>query len=109
MADNEHRLRLFRDRGYQTLRIPREFEFEGEEVVLRKVGNRLIIEPVRHGQLIAQLATLRPLDERLTDVNENLPPPMTANCNMPINHFQPSAERGMNRAGVGQARRRFGS
>jgi antitoxin VapB len=35
------------------LRIPREFELEGDEAILRKEGDRLIIEPVRKGQLLA--------------------------------------------------------
>jgi antitoxin VapB len=56
------------------LRIPREFELEGDEAVLRKEGDRLIIEPVRKGRLLAMLASLTPLEEAFPDVDEDLAP-----------------------------------
>jgi len=39
--------RLARNRRNQALRIPRAFELEGDEAVVRKDGDRLIVEPVR--------------------------------------------------------------
>ena len=51
---------------------PREFELEGDEAVLRKEGDRLIIEPVRKGRLLALLASLEPLEEKFPDVDEDL-------------------------------------
>lgn len=47
MADAEKHVRLFRNGRNQALRIPREFELEGDEAILRKEGDRLIVEPVR--------------------------------------------------------------
>jgi antitoxin VapB len=38
-------------------------ELPGEDAVIRKEGNRLIIEPVPPVSLLAVLATLEPLDE----------------------------------------------
>jgi virulence-associated protein VagC len=32
------------------LRIPREFELEGDEAIVRNEGDRLIIQPVRKGR-----------------------------------------------------------
>ena len=45
------------------MRIPREFELPGDEAVIRKEGDRLILEPTPPKSLIAVLSTLSPLDE----------------------------------------------
>jgi antitoxin VapB len=42
----ERRVSLFRNGRNQAVRIPRSFELPGREVVMRKEGDRLIIEPV---------------------------------------------------------------
>jgi len=74
VAEIERHVRLFRNGRNQALRIPREFELEGDEAVLRKEGDRLIIEPVRKGRLLAVLALLDPLEEPFPDVDEDLAP-----------------------------------
>ena len=74
MADLERHVRLFRNGRNQALRIPREFEFEGNEAIVRKEGDRLIVEPVRKGRLLALLGSLEPLDESFPDVDEDLVP-----------------------------------
>jgi antitoxin VapB len=74
MAETERHVRLFRNGRNQALRIPREFELEGDEAVLRKEGDRLIIEPVRKGRLLALLASLEPLEEPFPDVDKDLAP-----------------------------------
>lgn len=66
---SERHVRLFRNGRNQALRIPREFELEGDEAIIRKEGDRLIVEPVRKGGLIALLATLQPLDEPFPDID----------------------------------------
>lgn len=71
---SERHVRLFRNGRNQALRIPREFELEGDEAIIHKEGDRLIVEPVRKGKLLALLATLEPLDETFPDVDETLPP-----------------------------------
>jgi len=50
-ANATRRVRFVRNRYNQMLRIPREFELPGEEAILRKEGNRLIVEPVGLGSL----------------------------------------------------------
>lgn len=65
-------VRLFRNGRNQALRIPREFEFDGDEAFLRREGDRLIIEPLRRDGLLATLAALEPLDIDLPDVDEGL-------------------------------------
>ena len=72
--DTERHVRLFRNGRNQALRIPREFEFEGDEAIIRKDGDRLIVEPVRKGRLLTVLTTLPPLEEDFPDFDETLPP-----------------------------------
>ncbi len=74
MTTPERHVRLFRNGRNQALRIPREFELEAEEAIIRKEGDRLIVEPVRKGRLLALLETLEPLEESLPDVDDDLPP-----------------------------------
>ena len=74
MTEVERRVRLFRNGRNQALRIPREFELEGDEAILRRDGDRLIVEPVRKGRLLRLLASLAPLDEPFPDVDQDLAP-----------------------------------
>ena len=69
MIDERH-VRLFRNGRNQAVRIPREFEFDGDEAVMRKDGDRLILEPVRMGSLLATLRELGPLNEEFPDVDD---------------------------------------
>lgn len=72
MVDPERHARLFRNGRNQALRIPREFELEGYEVIVRKEGDRLIVEPIRQGRLLALLRTLEPLEEPFPDIDDDL-------------------------------------
>jgi len=74
MTQAERHVRLFRNGRNQVLRIPREFELQGSEAIIRKEGDRLIVEPTRKGRLLALLATLDPLDEAFPDTSEDLAP-----------------------------------
>ncbi len=66
--------RLFRNGRNQALRIPREFELPGDEVLISRVGDCLILEPVMRRDLLATLATLQPVDDAFPDVDERLLP-----------------------------------
>ncbi|MCI5221670.1 MAG: AbrB/MazE/SpoVT family DNA-binding domain-containing protein [Candidatus Electrothrix sp. AR4] len=70
----ERHVRLFRNGRNQAIRIPREFELEGNEAVIRKEGGRLIIEPVIKTGLAALLASWKPLDEDFPEIDD---PPVT--------------------------------
>lgn len=70
----ERRVRLFRNGRNQALRIPRELELPGDEAIVRRDGDRLIIEPVEKRGLLALLATLEPIEECIADPDEGLPP-----------------------------------
>ena len=71
----ERHAALFRNGRNQAVRIPREFEMEGTEVLMRKDGDRLILMPIRKNRLLDLLASWEPLDEGLPEV-EDLPPQM---------------------------------
>jgi antitoxin VapB len=58
----------------QVLTIPPEFAITGTEVILRKEGERLIIEPVLPSSLLALLTTLSDLEEDFPNVDEGLLP-----------------------------------
>ncbi len=73
MDHRERHVRLFRNGRNQALRIPREFELEGDEAIIRKEGERLIVEPLRKGRLLDLLSTMEPLDEVFPDVDGDLP------------------------------------
>jgi len=68
-AHDEHvakrRVRLFRNGRSQAVRIPKEFEFSGNEVFIRKEGDgTLILESVKKKRsLLEVLATLEALPE----------------------------------------------
>ena len=49
-------------------------ESKGAEAILRKEGDRLIVEPLRKGRLLALLRSLAPMAESLPDIDEQLPP-----------------------------------
>ncbi|GGF15728.1 twitching motility protein PilT [Aliidongia dinghuensis] len=75
MATERH-VKLFKNGRNQAVRIPREFELPGEDAVMRREGDRLIIEPTPPKSLLAVLATLPPLDEEFPPIADPLPGPV---------------------------------
>ena len=67
------RIKLFKDGRNQAVRIPREFELPGEDAIMRKEGNRLVIEPAAPSTLVALLATLDTLDEDFPPIEDPAP------------------------------------
>ncbi len=68
----ERRVRLFRNGRNRAIRIPREFEFEDGEAIIRKEGNRLIVEPIPKRGLLEVLATLKPVKDEFPDIDGSL-------------------------------------
>lgn len=56
-------VKLFRNGRNQAVRIPREFELPGQDAIMRKDGDRLVIEPLPPKSLFALLDTLPDLEE----------------------------------------------
>ncbi len=69
----QRHVRLFKNGRNQALRIPREFELPGNEAIIRKEGDCLIIEPVQRRSLLALLASWEPLEEDFPEI-QDLPP-----------------------------------
>ena len=63
MAEREHRVRLFKVGDSQALRIPAGLELDGDRVIVRKDGDRLIIESVPKWGLFQALRKLGALEE----------------------------------------------
>ena len=57
MPDRRH-VKLFRNGRSQAVRIPVEFELPGDEAIMHRDGDRLVIEPLRKRGLIALLAAM---------------------------------------------------
>jgi antitoxin VapB len=74
MAEQRH-VRLFRNGRNQAVRIPVEFELPGDEAIMHRDGDRLVIAPVRKRGLIALLKTMQPLDEDFPEIADPAPPP----------------------------------
>ncbi len=75
--EQERHVKLFRNGRNQAVRIPREFELPGEDAIMRREGNRLIIEvPPKKMTLIEWLDTLEPIDEPFPEIEDPPPEPV---------------------------------
>jgi antitoxin VapB len=74
MAEHRH-VRLFRNGRNQAVRIPVEFELAGDEAIMHRDGDRLVIEPVRKRGLIALLKTMKPLEEEFPEIDDPVSAP----------------------------------
>jgi antitoxin VapB len=68
--DNSRRVALFRNGRNQAVRIPREFELPGEEAIMRKEGDKLVLEPSPKPKdtLAEWLASLDPQGEDFPEI-----------------------------------------
>ncbi|MFL6236148.1 MAG: antitoxin [Thermoanaerobaculia bacterium] len=66
----ERVVRLFRNGSNQAVRIPRDLELPGNQAILRKEGNRLIVEPMPRPSLLELLAAWEPIDEELPEIDD---------------------------------------
>jgi antitoxin VapB len=71
MMSPERRVKLFKNGRNQAVRIPREFELP--DAIIRKEGEKLIIEPTPPQSLLALLVTLTPLDEDFPPIPDPAP------------------------------------
>ena len=73
--DKHRHVRLFRNGRNQAVRIPVEFELPGDEAIVYRDGERLVIEPVRKRGLVALLKSMKPLDEDVPEIDDPVPAP----------------------------------
>jgi len=67
-------VRFFRNGSNQADSIPREFELDAEEAIIRREEDRLVIEPIRKKGLLATLSTLPSLDADFPDIDQGMLP-----------------------------------
>ena len=72
MPERRH-VRLFRNGRNQVVRIPVEFELPGDEAIMHRDGDRLVIGPVRKRGLVALLRTMKPLQEDFPEIDDPVP------------------------------------
>ena len=72
MPEQRH-VKLFRNGRNQAVRIPVEFELPGDEAIMHRDGDRLVIEPVRKRGLVALLKTMKPLEEDFPEIVDPVP------------------------------------
>lgn len=75
---NQRRLvKIFRNGRNRAVRIPREFDFPGDDAIMRKEGDLIVIEPVKQvSSLKAWLATLEPVEEEWPQIDDPPPEPV---------------------------------
>jgi len=68
--------RLFRNNKSQAVRIPADFELPGKRVLIHQEGDKLIIEPIQHKNLVEVLAALEPLapEDQFPQIDDTLLP-----------------------------------
>ena len=72
-VSEQRRVRLFRNGRNQAVRIPVEFELPGNEAIMHRQGDQLVLEPVRRRGLAALLKTMKPLDEDFPEIADPAP------------------------------------
>jgi antitoxin VapB len=75
MNANRH-VKLFKNGRNQAVRIPREFELPGEDAIMRREGDKLIIEPAPPISLLSVLGNLSPIDDTFPDIDDAPPEPV---------------------------------
>ncbi len=69
----ERHVKLFKNGRSQAVRIPREFELPGEDAIMRKEGDRIVIEPAPPRSLLALLAGLEPVQDNFEMIDDPVP------------------------------------
>ena len=66
-------VKLFKNGRNQAVLIPREFELPGEDALMHRDGEKLIIEPSPPKSLLALLAALTPIEEAFLEIGDQIP------------------------------------
>jgi len=76
----ERRVKLFRNGRNQAVRIPREFELPGDEAVMHREGDKLVIESPKRAESVAEMldrwAREGPIDEEWPEIDDPPPKPV---------------------------------
>jgi antitoxin VapB len=66
---------LFRNGRSQAVRIPKDFELPGKDVMISREGNRLVIAPSKNKDLLEVLKTMIPSPDKMPFIDDPLPEP----------------------------------
>jgi antitoxin VapB len=66
-------VKLFRNGRNQAIRIPIGFELPGNDAIMHRNGDRLIIEPARKRGLVALLKSMEPLENEFPGIDDPAP------------------------------------
>jgi antitoxin VapB len=73
----ERHVKLFRNGRNQAVRIPREFELPGDDAIMRKDGEKLIIEAKpQKGSIVELLASWGPIEDEWPEIPDPPPEPV---------------------------------
>ena len=72
MIDKRH-VRLFKNGRNQAVRIPRELELPGQEAILYRDGDRLVLEPLAAPSLLGLLGSWAPIDTDWPAIDDPVP------------------------------------
>ena len=75
MSDRRQ-VRLFKNGRNQAVRIPRELELPGQEAILYREGNRLVLEPLAAPSLLGLLRSWEPIDTDWPTIDDAVPRPV---------------------------------
>jgi antitoxin VapB len=71
--DTYRHVKLFKNGRSQAVRIPREFELRGENAIMHREGDKLVVEAAPAASLLAVLAQLSPIVDVFPDIDDPLP------------------------------------
>ena len=66
-------VKLFKNGRSQAVRIPRDFELKGNEALMHREGNRLIVESISSMPFAELFALWEPIDDGLPDISDPAP------------------------------------
>jgi antitoxin VapB len=69
-------VKLFKNGRNQAVRIPREFELPGNDAIMHRDGDKLIIEPAPARSLLALLSDLSPIEDDFPRIDDLPPEPV---------------------------------
>ena len=75
-TDLRRHVRLFRNGRNQAVRIPRELELPGQDAILYREGERLVLEPLGQASLLALSSSWEPIDTDWPDIDDPVPRPV---------------------------------
>ena len=71
-------VRIFKNGRSRAIRIPKELDFFGDELLMRLDGERVSLERPQREKLADILARLKPIDEEWPEIDDPPPEPVDA-------------------------------